>query len=53
LALQTDGFRCLDVASLDADLQRIVAIWEGLPTHIRTAILALVALPDLSETGKP
>jgi hypothetical protein len=30
------------VASLDADLQRVVAAWDRLPVAIRKATLALV-----------
>jgi hypothetical protein len=37
---------CLALASLDTDLQRSAGAWEGLPTHIRKIILALVGLQD-------
>jgi hypothetical protein len=40
-ALQRDDSKCLDLASLDADFQRVVSAWGGLPQAIRRAILAL------------
>ncbi|HEX3655637.1 MAG TPA: hypothetical protein VHV55_07520 [Pirellulales bacterium] len=33
---------CLDVASLDTDLQRVIAAWHVLPEAIRAAIMALI-----------
>jgi hypothetical protein len=30
-ALQTDGSRCLDVASHDANLQQVISVWDELP----------------------
>jgi hypothetical protein len=30
------------VSSLEADLQRVIAAWDGLPAPIRKATLALV-----------
>jgi hypothetical protein len=40
-ALDPGGFNCHFVASLDADLQRMIAAWEGLPAAIRRAIVGL------------
>jgi hypothetical protein len=40
-ALHPGGLNCHRVASLDADLQRVVAAWYGLPEAIRTATMAL------------
>jgi len=31
------------MASLDADLQRVIAAWDALPAAIRRATLALIA----------
>jgi hypothetical protein len=42
LALQNDGSKCPDLASFDADLQRVISAWDGLPEAIRRAILALI-----------
>jgi hypothetical protein len=44
-ALQTGGPNCHFVASLDADLQRVIAAWDGLPEAIRRATLALIVSP--------
>jgi hypothetical protein len=41
-ALHADCPRWLDLASLDADLQRVIAAWGGLPEAIRTAIADLI-----------
>ena len=40
------GSDCPALASLDADLQRVGGAWDGLPTHIRKTILALVAFAE-------
>jgi hypothetical protein len=39
------------VASLDADLQRVIAAWDGLPPAIRRATLALIAQCDWSDVA--
>jgi hypothetical protein len=41
-ALHSGGPNCHCLASLDADLQRVIAAWDGLPTAIRRATLALI-----------
>jgi hypothetical protein len=41
-ALQKDGSKCPDLASFDADLQRVISAWGRLPEAIRRAILALI-----------
>jgi hypothetical protein len=51
-ALQDGCSNCPALASLDADLQRVVGAWEGLPEHVRKTILALVGFADLPATGK-
>ena len=43
-ALQTGHLGWLDLASLDGDLQRVIAAWGGLPSAIREVLLALVGL---------
>jgi hypothetical protein len=40
LALQSGRSDCHALASLDADLQRVIAAWDELPSHIRKTILA-------------
>jgi hypothetical protein len=42
-ALHSRHSNCLDVALLDADLQRVIAAWDGLPAAIRRAALALIS----------
>ena len=42
IALQSRGSNCLDVARLDADLQRMISAWGRLPEAIRRAILVLL-----------
>ena len=51
-ALQGGRPDCPALASLDVDLQRVVGGWDGLPTHIRKTILALVGFVELLATGK-
>jgi hypothetical protein len=41
-ALHSGGLNCHFLASLDADLQRVIAEWENLPAAIRRATLALI-----------
>ena len=41
-ALQNNGINCLDVAQLDADLQRVISAWNGLAEVIRRVVLTLV-----------
>jgi hypothetical protein len=41
-ALHPGGLNFHFVSSLDADLQRVIAAWDGLPVAIRKATLALV-----------
>jgi hypothetical protein len=41
-ALQLKHANWLELASVDADLQRVILAWEGLPEAIRRATLALV-----------
>jgi len=50
-ALQGGRPDCPALASLDAELQRVVGAWDELPTHIRKTILALVGFADLPATG--
>jgi hypothetical protein len=45
-ALQGGRSVCPALASLDTDLQRVVGAWDGLPTHIRKTILALVGFAE-------
>ena len=42
LALQNDGSRCLGIASLDCDLEQVIAAWGKLPVVLRRAIMALI-----------
>jgi len=42
LALQNWRPQWLEVAFVDADLQRVVEAWDGLPRSIKAAIAALV-----------
>jgi hypothetical protein len=42
-ALHSGHSNCLDVASLDADLRRVIAAWARLPEAIRNAVVALAA----------
>jgi hypothetical protein len=46
LALQVIVGDCLDLASIDADLQRMVLAWSGLPEAIRRAVTALFGSPN-------
>jgi hypothetical protein len=41
-ALHSGGPDCHLLSSLDADLQSVIAAWDGLPTAIRRATLALI-----------
>ena len=41
-ALHSGRLNCPYLASLDADLQRVIAAWDGLPDAIRKAVLALI-----------
>jgi hypothetical protein len=41
-ALYVGSSNCPALALLDADLQRVIATWDGLPEAIRKALLALV-----------
>ncbi len=41
-ALQNGGSSCHVLASANFDLQRVVNAWDGLPTAMRRAVLALV-----------
>jgi hypothetical protein len=45
-ALQDRRANCPALASVDADLQRVLAAWDGLPLHIRKTVLALVGFGD-------
>jgi hypothetical protein len=45
-ALQDGHIDCPALASLDADLQRVVGAWDGLPAHMRKTILALVGFAE-------
>jgi hypothetical protein len=38
-----------DLVPLDADLQRFLAAWGGLPAAIRAAITALIASQDCGQ----
>jgi hypothetical protein len=44
--LQTHDSNCLNLTPIDADLQRVVGAWDGLPTHIRKTILALIGFAE-------
>jgi hypothetical protein len=41
-ALHSGGLNCHFLTSVDADLQRVIAAWDGLPEAIRRATLALI-----------
>ena len=41
-ALQSGHSNCPALTPIDADLQRVVGAWDGLPMAIRKAILVLV-----------
>jgi hypothetical protein len=41
-ALHPGGLNCHFLASLDADLPRVIAVWDGLPAAIRKAAMALI-----------
>lgn len=41
LALQYSDSNCLNLASVDADLQEVVTAWSDIPHSIRQAILVL------------
>ncbi len=41
-ALHSGGSNCHSVAWLDADLQRVIGAWAGLPAAIPRAMLALL-----------
>ena len=43
-ALHSESPNCLDLSSLDADLQSVHAAWCSLPEAIRMAVLALIGL---------
>lgn len=47
-ALQDGGSNRLDATSFDADLQRVVSIWGGLPDAIRRAVFALIGAGSIS-----
>jgi len=51
-ALHSGGLNCPCVASLDADLQFVIAAWDGLPAAIRRAALALIATQENSEVTR-
>ena len=40
--MRSGHINCPGLAPIDADLQRVVGVWDELPEHIRKAILALV-----------
>jgi hypothetical protein len=42
-ALHSGGPDCHFLSSLDPDLQRVIAAWDGLPIPIRLAIVGLAA----------
>ena len=50
LRLQSRGSNCLDVARLDADLQRMISAWGRLPEVIRRAILVLLGELNSSQS---
>jgi hypothetical protein len=41
-ALNSGGLNCCCLASLDPELQRVIAAWDGLPEAIREAAIALI-----------
>jgi hypothetical protein len=41
-ALHSGGPECHFLSSLDADLQRVIAAWDGLPAAMRRAMIALL-----------
>jgi hypothetical protein len=51
-ALQDGHSDCPALAFFDADLQRVVGVWDGLPAHMRKTILALVGFAEPPATGK-
>lgn len=48
-ALHLCGSNCQFVATIDADLQSVIAAWNRLPKPIRNAIVALVHSQEGSE----
>jgi hypothetical protein len=42
MALHCESSNCLSLASIDADLQEVIAAWDGLPEAIRKAVMALI-----------
>jgi hypothetical protein len=46
-ALHSGGLNCHFLASLDADLQRVIAAWNGLEEPIRKVIRAVIDSQDL------
>ena len=41
-ALHCESFNCLSLASIDTNLQEVIAAWDGLPEAIRRAVMALI-----------
>jgi hypothetical protein len=51
-ALHSDRSNCLDVASLDHDLQEVIAVWGKLPKRIRATIMALAETAGSSSRSE-
>ena len=43
-ALHSSDTNCLDLSSLDADLQEVIAAWNEIPFNVQQAILMLARL---------
>jgi hypothetical protein len=41
-ALQNGRSGCLDLSTIDAELQAVIAAWDGLPAAIKKAVAALI-----------
>jgi len=47
--LHTGGIICHLMSSLDADLQRVIAAWDGLPAAILKAIATLLECKESTD----
>jgi hypothetical protein len=52
-ALHSGRFNCLNVASLDPDLQRVITAWDALPEAMRTVVIALVGVITVPPAALP
>jgi hypothetical protein len=49
LALQNDVSKCLDMASIDSDLELVIVVWSELPVVMRRAIMALIGFDNQTQ----